>query len=74
MNVNIKHTTHPFLDGRPKRLLIDGKWLEAASGRTFATINPATGEELAQVAEGHRSCRRRRAPRLRRPLVEDEAL
>jgi aldehyde dehydrogenase (NAD+) len=52
MNVNIKHTSHPFLDGRPKRLLIDGKWLEAASGRTFATINPATGEELAQVAEG----------------------
>jgi len=43
---------HPFLDGKPKRLLIDGKWLEAASGKTFATINPATGEVLAQVAEG----------------------
>lgn len=52
MTVDVKPTTHPFLDGRPKRLLIDGKWLEAASGKTFATINPATGEVLAQVAEG----------------------
>jgi aldehyde dehydrogenase (NAD+) len=36
----------------PKRLLIDGKWVEAASGRTFQTINPSTGEVLAHVAEG----------------------
>jgi len=46
------HQTHPFLDGRPKRMLIDGKWVEAASGKTFDSINPATGEVLAQVAEG----------------------
>lgn len=44
--------THPFLNGKLKRLYIDGKWVEAASGRSFATHNPATGEELAQVAEG----------------------
>lgn len=31
---------------------IDGQWQEAASGKTFATINPATEEEIAQVAEG----------------------
>ena len=31
---------------------IDGKWLPAASGKTFATINPATETEIAQVAEG----------------------
>ncbi|MEN0075044.1 MAG: aldehyde dehydrogenase family protein [Paracraurococcus sp.] len=43
---------HPFLDGKPKRMLIDGKWLEAASGKTFETTNPATGEVLARVAEG----------------------
>lgn len=36
----------------PRRLLIDGKLVDAQSGRTFATINPATGEELAQVAHG----------------------
>jgi phenylacetaldehyde dehydrogenase len=34
------------------KLLINGKWVEAASGKTFATYNPATGEVLANVAEG----------------------
>jgi aldehyde dehydrogenase (NAD+) len=43
---------HPFLDGKTKRMLIGGKWLEAASGQTFETRNPATGELLANVAEG----------------------
>ncbi|ODT19295.1 MAG: betaine-aldehyde dehydrogenase [Hyphomicrobium sp. SCN 65-11] len=43
---------HPFLDGKAKKLLIDGKWTEAASGKTFNSINPATGEVLAKVAEG----------------------
>ncbi|MET4898411.1 aldehyde dehydrogenase family protein [Sphingomonadaceae bacterium jetA1] len=36
----------------PRKLLIEGKFVAAQSGRTFATINPATGEELAQVAHG----------------------
>ncbi len=35
-------------------MLIGGKWTEAASGKTFPTYNPATGEVLAQVAEGDR--------------------
>jgi acyl-CoA reductase-like NAD-dependent aldehyde dehydrogenase len=39
-----------FLQSGPKKLLIDGKWVEALSGETFPTYNPATGEELAQVA------------------------
>ena len=38
--------------GQPRRMLIDGKWVEAVSGKTFASFNPATGEVLAQVAEG----------------------
>lgn len=46
------HARHPFLDGKPKRMLIDGKLLEAASGKTFESFNPATGEVLATVAEG----------------------
>jgi phenylacetaldehyde dehydrogenase len=33
-------------------LLIDGKWVEPASGRTFATLNPATGETVAEIAAG----------------------
>src|SRR5258708_24039645 len=48
----MERMSHPFLDGKTKRLLIDGKGVEAASGRTFASINPATGEVLATVAEG----------------------
>src|SRR5664279_2457777 len=39
---------------RPRKMFIDGKWVEAASGKTFPTYNPATGEVLAQVAEGDR--------------------
>jgi aldehyde dehydrogenase (NAD+) len=42
----------PFLDGRPKRLLIGGEWVDAASGRTFPSVNPSTGKEIADVAEG----------------------
>src|SRR5688500_6804271 len=37
---------------RQTKMLIDGKWLSAASGKTFETVNPATGEVIAQVAEG----------------------
>jgi phenylacetaldehyde dehydrogenase len=35
-------------------MFIDGKWVAAASGKTFPVYNPATGEVLAQVAEGDR--------------------
>jgi phenylacetaldehyde dehydrogenase len=37
---------------KPRKMLIDGKWVTAVSGKTFPTYNPATGEVLAQVAEG----------------------
>ena len=50
--MNVMTEVHPYLDGKPKRMLIGGKWLEAASGKTFETRNPATGEVLANVAEG----------------------
>ena len=35
-------------------MLIDGKWVEAASGKHFESRNPATGELLATVVEGDR--------------------
>ncbi|MHC5542076.1 aldehyde dehydrogenase family protein [Singulisphaera rosea] len=34
------------------KLLIDGQWRDSLSGRTFETINPATEEHIADVAEG----------------------
>jgi acyl-CoA reductase-like NAD-dependent aldehyde dehydrogenase len=40
-----------FLD-REQKLLIGGEWVAAASGKTFNTLNPATGEPLCAVAEG----------------------
>jgi phenylacetaldehyde dehydrogenase len=36
----------------PRQLFIDGRWTDAASGKTFQTPDPATGEALALVAEG----------------------
>ncbi|EIZ80495.1 aldehyde dehydrogenase [Novosphingobium sp. Rr 2-17] len=37
--------------GSGNGLLIDGAWTKAADGATFATVDPATGSELAQVAK-----------------------
>src|SRR5580700_8030917 len=37
-----------FISG-PHRLLIGAERPEAADGRTFATLDPATGREIAQV-------------------------
>jgi acyl-CoA reductase-like NAD-dependent aldehyde dehydrogenase len=36
---------------KPGKLLIGGKWVDSVQGGTFPTINPATGEVLATVAE-----------------------
>src|SRR5438105_6307002 len=36
-------------------LFIGGKWLDSVSGRTFPTLNPATGETICQVAEGDKA-------------------
>jgi phenylacetaldehyde dehydrogenase len=49
---------HPKVQGfvsKPRKMLIDGKWVDAASGKTFPTYNPATGEVLAQIAEGDKA-------------------
>ena len=40
-----------FLKGGPRKLLIGGKWVAAKSGKTFESINPATEEVIATVAE-----------------------
>ena len=40
---------------RKYQLFIDGKWVDAESGKTFTTPNPATGQTLAEVAEGDKA-------------------
>lgn len=41
------------LSGLPLRLLIDGHWRDAADNRRIAVENPATGKEIAQVADAN---------------------
>lgn len=41
-----------FLDGGLKKLLIDGKLVEAASGQVFETFHPGDGKALAKVSLG----------------------
>ncbi len=36
---------------RATKLLIGNQWLDSESGKTFETINPATGEPICRVAE-----------------------
>ncbi|XP_037310100.1 aldehyde dehydrogenase, mitochondrial-like [Pungitius pungitius] len=37
------------------KLFINNQWQDAASGKTFPTINPATGEVICQVAEADKA-------------------
>ena len=47
----VSKTTRDFV-GTTRRLLIDGQWVEAASGKTFVTTDPATEQEITYVAHG----------------------
>ncbi|XP_023236254.1 aldehyde dehydrogenase, mitochondrial-like [Centruroides sculpturatus] len=37
------------------KIFVDNEWQNSASGKTFQTINPATGEVIAEVQEGDRA-------------------
>src|SRR2546430_15352731 len=45
----------PPVKVRQTKMLIDGEWVDSASGKTFETINPATGEVITRVAEGDKA-------------------
>jgi phenylacetaldehyde dehydrogenase len=51
MTVTLDRNVEEFI-AAPRKLFINGQWTEAASGKTFETPDPATGETLARVAEG----------------------
>jgi len=40
---------------QPRKMLINGHWVDSVSGKTFPTYDPSTGEVLATVAEGDRA-------------------
>jgi acyl-CoA reductase-like NAD-dependent aldehyde dehydrogenase len=48
--VSLQPGTLNFLESGPKKLLINGRWVESLNSQTFDTLNPATGEQLAEVA------------------------
>jgi phenylacetaldehyde dehydrogenase len=35
-----------------RKMLINGKWVDSVSGKTFPTYDPSTGKEMARIAEG----------------------
>jgi acyl-CoA reductase-like NAD-dependent aldehyde dehydrogenase len=51
--VEIDPVVTEFLGGKPKQLLIDGKWLAARDGKCFAAVNPATEQQLGEAAAGN---------------------
>lgn len=40
---------------QPVQLLIDGKWVDAVSGKTLPVVDPRTEEVVLHVAEGDKA-------------------
>ena len=57
---------------RQTQCFIGGQWVPAASGKTFDTIDPATEEKIAQVAEGDKEDVDAAAKAARHALEEGE--
>ncbi len=36
----------------PRKMLINGEWINSASGKTFDTLDPSSGKPIVQVVEG----------------------
>jgi acyl-CoA reductase-like NAD-dependent aldehyde dehydrogenase len=47
---HLQPATQQFLQSSPKQLYLGGEWVAASGNETFASVNPATGETLAEVA------------------------
>lgn len=43
-----------FWQHPPAKMLIDGRWIESVSGKTFETFDPSSGRMLTKVAAGER--------------------
>jgi aldehyde dehydrogenase (NAD+) len=63
--------SHPTV--RPEhRMLIDGQLVEAENAKTFANVNPATEEELGQVADASTADMHRAIDAARRAFDETD--
>jgi acyl-CoA reductase-like NAD-dependent aldehyde dehydrogenase len=47
----LSESARSFVDGGPHKLLIGEDWAESASGETFETVDPATGDVICAVAK-----------------------
>ena len=67
---SVEQQADSFIHAQHK-LLIDGQWVEAASGKTFETLNPATEEVLAEVAYGQAEDINQAVKAARRAFADD---
>lgn len=54
-SLDVHSGVRDFLSQTPRKMLIGGKWVAAASGKTFKTSDPSNGAVLAEVAEGDKA-------------------
>jgi len=45
----------PDIEIKYKQIFINNEWIDAVSGKTFATLNPCTEEKICDVAEGDKA-------------------
>src|ERR1700742_2244219 len=50
---NARERATPIAASKPQLLLIDGRRVPSVSGRTFQSLNPATEQVIATIAEGN---------------------
>tara|TARA_R110002073_G_scaffold321275_2_gene497311 strand:+ start:2590 stop:4095 length:1506 start_codon:yes stop_codon:yes gene_type:complete len=48
---NLSEKVRDFISS-PRKMLLNGAWVTSASGKTFDSLNPATGTAIVAVAEG----------------------
>lgn len=53
MSDDTRQKVSNFLESQ-KKLLINGQWVNASSGKSFMVENPANADKLAEVAEGNK--------------------
>src|SRR6202042_1833016 len=71
MTVTLDRNVEEFI-ATPRQLFINGQWSDAASGKTFETPDPATGETLARIAEGDAEDINRAVKAARKALEEGQ--
>ena len=65
--------THDFWRSKASSLrfrtqhFIDGEYVPSADGRTFPSVNPATGITIAEVRQRRKDALARRSPEERKP-------